>query len=122
MTASSAKSNLPTIALNVGFLLIVQGVAFYFGTETSSITALIPAGVGVLLALLGLLAYRESARKHAAHAAALVAALGLLAAIGRMASAGLSWSAPSASLIFMIILCGGFLALCVKSFLEARRR
>lgn len=113
---------MPSISIAVGLLLLIQGVGFYLGTDSRSLTALIPAAIGVPILLLGFLAFRQSARKHAAHAAAFLAALGLLAAIGRLASAGIRWSPASVSLIMMIVLCGGFVVLCVKSFLDARRR
>jgi hypothetical protein len=114
--------NMPSITIAVGSLLAVQGVAFYFGTAGRSLTALIPAVIGLPILLLGVLSFRKAARKHAAHAAAALATLGLLAAVGRLASAGVGWSAASASLIMMTVLCGGFVALCVKSFLDARRK
>lgn len=112
---------MPSITIAVGLLLVIQGIGFYLGTDSRSLTALIPAAIGLPILLLGFLASRKTARKHAAHAAAALGTLGLLAAVGRLASAGIRWSAASASLIMMIVLCGGFVALCVKSFLDARR-
>jgi hypothetical protein len=114
--------NMPSISIGVGLLLIIQGFGFYLGTESRSLTALIPAAIGLPILLLGCLALRQTARKHAAHAAAFLAALGLMAAVGRLVSAGIAWSAASASLVIMTVLCGGFVVLCVKSFLDARRR
>ena len=114
--------SMPKITLAVGVLLVIQGVGFYVGTGGKSITALIPAFVGLPILVLGILARKEAARKHAMHLAAGLALLGLLAAVGRMASAGLSASAAGVSLLIMALLTGGFLILCIKSFVDARRR
>ena len=84
--------NVSKIAVIVGALLAIQGVGFYAGTASKSVTALIPAFVGLPIAALGMLARKESVRKHAMHATAALAALGLLAAVGRIATAGLSFA------------------------------
>ena len=114
--------SMPKLTLMVGVLLVVQGVGFYFGTSSKSITALIPAFVGLPMLVLGILALKESARKHAMHLAAALAMLGFLAAVGRMASAGLSLSPAGASVLILALVTGFFLLLCVKSFIDARRR
>jgi uncharacterized membrane protein len=114
--------NMPKVAVGCGVLLIIQGAGFYVGTGASSVTSLIPAFIGLPILLLGLLAFREAWRKHAMHAAAAFGLLGLLAAVGRIASAGWSLSAAGTSLMLMILLCGGFIVLCIKSFRDARRR
>jgi len=110
------------IAVTVGILLAIQGAGFYVGSASRSVTALIPFLVGLPIAVLGVVARKESARKHAMHAAAALAAVGLLAALGRMAMAGLSFGPAGVSLVLMVVLTGGFLAVCVKSFVDARRR
>ena len=114
--------SMPMITLAVGVLLVVQGVGFYVGTSAKSATALIPAFVGLPILVLGILALKESARKHAMHLAAALAILGFLAAVGRMASAGLSISPAGISLLILALLTGVFLILCIKSFVAARRR
>ncbi|MEL7266442.1 MAG: hypothetical protein AAFP69_16740, partial [Planctomycetota bacterium] len=48
-----------------------------------SLTALIPAGVGLLMGLFGMMALKESMLKHAMHGAATVGLLGALMGIGR---------------------------------------
>lgn len=101
---------------------MIQGVGFYFGTGAKSVTALIPTFVGLPLLLLGLLAMKESVRRHAMHAASALALLGLLAAVGRMVSAGLSLSPAGVSVLILALLAGGFLILCIRSFVAARRR
>ena len=114
--------SMPKITLVVGVLLVVQGVGFYVGTSSKSITALIPTFVGLPILVLGILAMKESARKHAMHLAAALAMLGFLAAVGRMASAGLSISPAGISVLILALLTGVFLLLCIKSFIDARRR
>jgi len=113
--------NMPKFTVLVGVLLLVQGVGFYIGTGSKSITALIPAFLGLPMLALGIIALKESARKHAMHAASALSLLGLLAAIGRMASAGLSISPAGLSVLILALISGVFLVLCVKSFIDARR-
>src|SRR5262245_34205807 len=112
------------ISVLFGLLLTILGTYGYFGTPTTSITALIPAFAGVPLILLGFLAYQESLRKHMMHAAAMLALLGFLAAVGRAISVAgnWEWKTSTVSLLIMAGLCGVFEALCVKSFIDARRR
>ena len=114
--------SMPKITLAVGGLLVIQGVGFYFATSRTSITALIPAFVGLPILVLGALALKHSIRKHAMHGAAALATLGFLAAVGRMASAGLNTSPAGVSVLFMTLFTGGLALLCVKSFVDARRQ
>jgi hypothetical protein len=109
-------------AVIVGTLLVLQGIGFFVGTPSKSPTALIPAFVGLPILILGLFALKESFRMHAMHAAAALGLLGLLAALGRIAWAGLAMSPAGVSLLLMVLFCGGFVGLCVKSFVDARRR
>src|SRR5438128_2075722 len=71
-------------AIVFGILLIAVGLAGYFGTDTTSRTPLIPAGLGGLLVVLGLLALKDSLRKHAMHAAAMVGLIGFLGGAYRL--------------------------------------
>ena len=83
--------------------------------------------MGGPLILCGLLALKESMLKHAMHAAAMLGVLGFLAAAGRLgmvaAKGGLDLSklGPQ-SLLAMTGICAVFVALCVRSFIAARRR
>lgn len=106
----------------VGVLLTLQGAGFYAASDSKSITALIPAFFGLPIALLGVVALRPSIRKHAIHGAVFLALLGLLAPIGRIASAGLRFSAAGVSLLLMIVLCAALVVLGLKSFVDARIR
>ena len=141
------------ITIIFGVLLIGLGVIGYVGATPSaapadpgvesdaeassasppakkSVTALIPAFVGVALLLCGLLALKESLLKHAMHGAAMIGLLGAIAGAGRGAMGlGKFFSGdPSLnqrSFLFvwlMALICGVFVVLCVQSFIAARKR
>jgi hypothetical protein len=110
-----------------GVLLILLGLGFFVGTGAAQATALIPAAFGVLLGLLGLLATRDAWRMHAMHLVALVSLLGVGGAIegpirGAIQGEHLEFGARLAARILMALLCAALLALCVKSFVDARLR
>ncbi len=67
------------ITIGVGVILVALGLFGYFGSasDSPSPTALIPAGFGAVLIVLGIVAHKPGVRKHAMHAAA---AVGLAAA------------------------------------------
>jgi len=121
----------PTLITAV--LLIVVGIVGYAGQDPNpetgkvSVTALIPAFIGGVLALCGLLALNDKLRKHAMHFAAMI---GLFGAIGGImplqrqfkATGGIDPTKPSAmSGILMIVICLAFVGLCVRSFILARK-
>lgn len=114
---------MPNITIVFGALLVALGVAMYLGTGTGSATALIPAFVGVPLLLLGVVArMKESLRKHLMHAAAAIGLLGFVGSFGRLAASGFAGKpAAVASQSIMAALCLVFVALCVNSFVQARR-
>ena len=116
---------MPGLTIAFGLILIVLGVAAYFGSGRASPTALIPSFVGALLLVCGVVARSPGARKHAMHGAAAVGLLGFLAAAGRLGMAFARGTAPTgwalASLALMALLCLVFVLLCVRSFVEARR-
>ncbi|MEL6898585.1 MAG: hypothetical protein AAFP90_21010, partial [Planctomycetota bacterium] len=95
-----------------------------------SLTALIPAGVGLLMGLFGMMALKESMLKHAMHGAATVGLLGALMGIGRGAmgvgkffSGDPSLNQRSFAFVWiMAILCIVFVVLCVRSFVAARKQ
>jgi hypothetical protein len=114
----------------VGILLTLLGVCSYvfwkqLGASHPSVTALIPAFVGVPLMILGWLALLKPAmRMHLMHAAVVLATLGLLASLGRFISVMIknpSLSAGTGTTLLMSIICGVYVALCVRSFIAARR-
>jgi uncharacterized membrane protein len=125
----------PVVSVVFGVLLIALGVWGRFGgdlglwqplgfapPEHLSGTALIPAYVGAALVVCGLLALKDSLLKHAMHGAAMIGVLGLAAALGRLLAKGYDKGIGGVSLVLMAVLCGVFVALCVNSFIQTRRR
>ncbi len=106
-----------------GVLLTLLGLAGYFLTGTSSLTALIPAIFGLLLLVLGFLARSEAVRKHALHAAAAVALVGCIGALIPLVRTPVGLRPPIAvfSQAAMVVLTAVFVALCIRSFRDARR-
>jgi hypothetical protein len=115
---------MPTLTRTVGFLLILLGVAGYVATGAVSITALIPAFFGAILLILAMVARNPNARKHAMHAALALALLGVLGTAPRIFSAinGGNISRPATlAQIAMAVVLLVYIALGVKSFIDARR-
>ncbi|HMS10819.1 MAG TPA: hypothetical protein PKE66_15145 [Pyrinomonadaceae bacterium] len=118
---------MPATAILFGRLLILLGIIGYaYGlySGAASFTALIPAIFGLILMVLGHIASsKENLRKHIMHAAVVVGLLGFLLPAGRILSTlgNFKFSFAAAMLILMAVLCGAFVALCVKSFIDARR-
>jgi hypothetical protein len=142
----------PTILF--GIILIALGLVAYLGTPVGtttqrddssapasddaataappkrSVTALIPAFVGIPLLLCGFLALNESRRKHAMHAAVMIGLLGALAGAGRGAMGlGKFFSGDPTlnqrAFLYvwaMAIICAVFVFLCVRSFIQVRKR
>ncbi|MCZ8130612.1 MAG: hypothetical protein O9284_04860 [Steroidobacteraceae bacterium] len=109
----------PTLVFAV--LLIALGVGAFVGS--GSRTALLPAYAGGVLALLGGLALAfEGARRHLMHVAAVVALLGALAPAATLGIRAAQMSPLALTVnVGMLALCGGLLALMVRSFVTARR-
>ncbi|HVF46895.1 MAG TPA: hypothetical protein VNA17_04950 [Pyrinomonadaceae bacterium] len=119
---------MPSTSITFGILLILIGVAGYlYGLSTGggSLTALIPAAFGGVLAVLGWAARgNEGLRKHLMHVAVVVALLGFLATAGRLAmKAGeITLSAAFLSQLATALVCLVFIILAVRSFVAARSR
>ena len=111
------------VAICFGVLLIALGLVGFIPSHQP--TALIPAGMGVIFVVLGYLARQDRLRKHVMHGAAALALLGLIAGLWRVI-AGLSKDEPSTLAVTVNALlaagCAAFVGLCVKSFIDARRR
>lgn len=119
---------MPAMALAYGLTLCLLGLGFYLGAPHKSVTALIPTFLGVPVVVAGLLAQRPNLRKHALHACAVFSLLGVLG--GGMAIpkvfqmlGGATLARPAAVVeqLILFVLSAGFLALCVRSFVLARR-
>jgi hypothetical protein len=113
-----------TIAL--GIALIVVGLAGYFLTGAVSLTALIPAAFGLVIALLGLIARDERRRKHAMHAAVVIALLGFLGSVRGLLQIGDVFDGTAArpaaivAQTIMAVLTLGYIVIAVRSFVQAR--
>ena len=121
---------MPTISIMYGIALIGYGIYLYFEKNPEkSPTALIPAFFGAAFLLLGLLAsFKESFRKHAMHAAAIVGLFGFLGGLGMGLPkleiiSGQPPKRPEAvtAQIMLGVLCGIYTLQCVKSFIDARK-
>ncbi|MGH9200447.1 MAG: hypothetical protein ACRD2A_04335, partial [Vicinamibacterales bacterium] len=77
----------------VGLLLIALGAGSYLGTGRTSVTALIPAFFGAALVVCAMIARKESARKHAMHAAVAIGLLGAIASLARSVPAAMAGDA-----------------------------
>ena len=122
---------MPKVTILFGAVLVALGLFAYFGSasENPSPTALIPAVVGAILIVCGLVGMRPDLRKHAMHAGAMVGTIGAIAALGRglpkiglAASDDITYARPVRLVLLMAIICLVYVALCVRSFIVARRR
>ena len=118
-----------TTTIAFGVVLIALGLGGYFGTDRVSPTALIPAAFGVLLVIFGALARDEQRRKLAMHIAVVVGLLGFLGTVSGLIElptliSGGTVARPAAviSKSIMAALMAVYVAMCVKSFIDARRR
>jgi hypothetical protein len=118
---------MPYVAMTLGSLLLLIGVGFYVGTGASSITALIPAFLGIPIEIAGVAALREGWRKHAMHVAVLLALLGFLGSVRGLFSlpallSGAELARPAAVVAQSLtaVLCLVFVGLAVRSFVRAR--
>jgi hypothetical protein len=120
---------MPVYAIVFGFLLSALGVIAYVSPDTLAggkpyqLTALTPAFVGVPILLSGVVVLiTPSMRKHAMHGAAV---LGLLGTFGGLVPVFLRKFDFSQTAVIvgsiMTLLSIVFLALCVKSFIDARK-
>lgn len=120
---------MPMISMANGAGLIMLSVIGYLLKDpaNSGKTALIPAAFGVLFLGCGVLALQESLRKHAMHAASAVALLGTIGGLVPIVMSLLNGTFGARPLalalqIGMLVMCGEMLALCVMSFVQARRQ
>jgi hypothetical protein len=117
-----------TLTAFVGTVLMLVGVGGYVMTDMVSPTALIPAAIGAVLLALAAWGRRESARKHAMHAAMLVALLGVagsargllqlptLLAGGEVARPAAVYAQSITAVLLLVLLIAG-----IRSFIAARR-
>ena len=117
---------MPSVTIALGVALIVLGLAGYFLTGAVSVTALIPAAFGLVLAICGAIARDAGKRKHAMHAAVVVALLGFLGSargllqIGALLNGTAARPAAVISQTIMAVLTLGYIVMAVRSFVQAR--
>ena len=123
----NTSTPMTTITLAAGAVLTVLGIAGYALSGAASLTALIPALVGVLLAICGVLARQDKLRRHAIHAALAVALLGALGSLMNVVKIGQVFAGtaqrPTAVVVstIMFLILVAYLAVGVRSFVAARR-
>ena len=115
---------MPSTAIIFGALLILTGIVGYVHgmmNDNASLTALIPAAFGLVLALLGLAAQSmENLRKHLMHAAVMLALIGFIVPAVRLVTKFNGMSAAAISQLVMAVLCLVFVVLSVRTFIAAR--
>ena len=125
---------MPQLTLRFGLVLILLGAAFFALSATSehlAPTSLIPAVFGLLLVGLGLAARTEDSKRRMLfmHIAVTVGLIGFLFPFARSIKgtlallSGGSVAHPRAveESMLMALVCLVFTALCVRSFISARR-
>ncbi len=122
------KYTMPGLARGFGASLVVLGVGAYFASGRASMTALIPVPFGFILIALGLLARRAASTKHAMHAAALIAVIGIAGswsgvpdAVRHLAGAEVSNPLAAWAKTLMALDLAVFVGFCVRSFRLARK-
>ena len=112
----------------IGVLLMIVGVGGYVLTDMVSLTALIPAAIGLVLVLLAVWGQRASARKHAMHGVMVIALVGIagsargllqlptLLAGGEVARPAAAYSQSVTAVALLVLLLAG-----IRSFIAARR-
>ena len=118
---------MPSITLLFALAYLILGIAGFVLTGSVHKTALIPCAFGVLFLLFGLLAFKENLRKHAMHAAVLIALLALLGtarALTHLPELFNGTAEKPASIITQSLNAGFsilYIILAVRSFIQARR-
>ena len=115
------------VTLVFAVLLIALGMVGYLGTGSAHPTALIPSWIGLALGFCGWLAIspNEGRRKLFMHINVTIGLLGFLGTVGEIARSLLSALSPDPIALAAKITLAGLLllyvALCVRSFIAARR-
>ena len=115
------------LAFAVGGILTASGLIAYFASDASSMTALIPAALGVLILITAFVSRAPKARRHALHAALAIAVLGIAGTAMNVMKLGELFAGtaerPNAviasTVTFVVLLV--FLGAGIASFVRARR-
>ena len=126
---------MPTLSVMFGVVLTALGLVAYFnpaplgvGKDGQPATAghpsgLSPVGVGAILIAAGVVSMAApGARKHAMHAAAAVSLLGTVGGLVPVILRNFRFEEVAVKVgLAMSVLCAIFLAMCVNSFIQARK-
>lgn len=116
---------MPRITIGLGFILIALGVISYIATAFASWTALIPAILGAVILVSGLIALKN--QKIGVHIGLVVALLGVLGTAMNVVQLGSLFAGtaerPAAVVVstitFVLLLI--YIVLGIRSFIAARR-
>jgi len=118
--------NMPRVIFIFSAIFVLLGIGAYFITGMQSMTALIPAIFGLLLAAAGAVSLKNL--KHGGHIAALVGLLGFAGtarSLGKVPALLSGEPVERAAAVgvqaVFAVLCVIFVGLCVKSFRETRK-
>ncbi len=121
--------NMRKVTFLYAFALLILGMAGYIGTGSAHVTALIPAFFGIAFFVCAVVAQRPHLRKHVMHVAVLLALVaflgtvrGLLKFPALLSGVELERPVAVAAQSVMALLSLVFVALAVKSFIDARRK
>jgi len=118
---------MPRITVIFSLLYIALGLGGFFLTGAVHKTALIPAAIGAVLLVLGLLGGNEKLRMHVMHAALVIGLLALLGTVSGLFKlpAAIAGTAARPGAVFAqaatAVLSVVYLGLGVRSFIAARR-
>lgn len=115
-----------TTTVLTGILLIALGLAGYIGTGSEHKTALIPAAFGLPILICGFLARNPARRALTMHIAVTLGLLGFLGSLfgfikGMTGTAIDTRPAAVYAQGVMALVTGIFVAMCVNSFIQARK-
>ncbi|QMV17845.1 hypothetical protein GOB94_03385 [Granulicella sp. 5B5] len=116
------------LTIGFGVLLVAVSLGFWFAMGRAESAALHPAGVGVILLLCGVLANTENAKRRMLwmHIAVTLGLIGFLITGIRAGLTLLRGTVSENPIAFderavVALVCLVFVAMCVRSFINARR-
>ena len=126
---SGRRTNMARVGIIFGLLLCGLTVAGLLRTPVKHPMQFIPMMLGIPVLFCGVVALNPHRRKHAMHAASAVALLGAVAGCARVAycligfAGGAEVNGDAFKLaIAMSVICAVFVAICVVSFAQTRKR